>query len=77
MGPQVMQLAFGDKFDYDRLGLAIVAVGMGLYLTAVSLNQAVLAQGRALPRRVSRGWEARLLFAALNLWQPLSAVPDR
>ena len=32
IGPQVMQIAFGDKFTYDRVGLAIVAVGMGFYL---------------------------------------------
>jgi O-antigen/teichoic acid export membrane protein len=74
VGPQVMQLAFGDKFDYDRLGLVIVAVGMGLYLAAVSLNQAVIAEGRAL--RAALPWlGSALLFALLNLWQPLS--PDR
>jgi O-antigen/teichoic acid export membrane protein len=71
VGPEVMKLAFGGDFSYDRLGLAIVAVGMGLYLTAVSLNQAVLAQGRAL--RAAAPWlGSALLFAALNLWQPLS-----
>ena len=52
IGPQVMQLAFGDQFEYDRLGLAIVSVGMGFYLVAASLNQAVLAQGQA--RRAAR-----------------------
>lgn len=72
IGPQVMQLAFGDKFDYDRLGLAIVAVGMGLYLAAVSLNQAVIAEGRAL--RAALPWLASaVLFAVFNLWQPLNA----
>ena len=71
VGPQVMQLAFGDQFDYDRLGLAIVAVGMGMYLTAVSVNQAVLAHGLAL--RAALPWlGSALLFAVLNLWQPLS-----
>jgi O-antigen/teichoic acid export membrane protein len=71
VGPEVMKLAFGGDFDYDRLGLAIVAVGMGLYLTAVSLNQAVLAQGRAM--RAAVPWlGSALLFAAINLWQPLS-----
>ena len=71
VGPEVMKLAFGGDFDYDRLGLAIVAVGMGLYLTAVTLNQAVIAQGRAL--RAAVPWlGSALLFAALNLWQPLS-----
>jgi O-antigen/teichoic acid export membrane protein len=71
VGPQVMQLAFGDQFDYDRLGLAIVAVGMGLYLTAASVNQAVLAQGRA-PRAALVWLGSALLFVVLNLWQPLS-----
>jgi O-antigen/teichoic acid export membrane protein len=72
IGPQVMQLAFGDKFDYDRLGLAIVAVGMGLYLTAVSLNQAILAEGKAL--RAAGPWlGSAALFVVFNLWQPLSA----
>jgi O-antigen/teichoic acid export membrane protein len=71
IGPQVMQLAFGDQFYYDRLGLAIVAVGMGLYLTAVSVNQAVLAQGRAL-RAVLPWLASALLFVGLNVWQPLS-----
>ena len=71
VGPQVMQLAFGDKFDYDRLGLAIVAVGMGLYLTAVSLNQAILAEGKAL--RAALPWlGSAAVFVALNLWEPLS-----
>ncbi len=74
IGPQVMQLAFGDQFDYDRLGLAIVAVGMGLYLTAVCVNQAILAQGRAL--RAAIPWlAAGVLFLALNFWGPMS--PDR
>jgi len=53
-GPQLMHLAFGEKFDYDRLGLLIVTLGMGLYLSAVTLNQACLAQGQV--RRASARW---------------------
>jgi O-antigen/teichoic acid export membrane protein len=45
-GPQLMQLAFGEKFSYDRAGLLIVTVGMGFYLSAATLNQAALAQGQ-------------------------------
>jgi O-antigen/teichoic acid export membrane protein len=45
-GPELMQLAFGEKFTYDRAGLLIVTVGMGFYLVAVTLNQAALAQGQ-------------------------------
>ena len=47
LGPWLMDLFFGSEFDYDRGGLVIVAVGMGLYLAAATLNQAALARGRA------------------------------
>jgi O-antigen/teichoic acid export membrane protein len=53
-GPKLMQIAFGDKFTYDRLGLLMVAVGMGLYLAATTLNQASVAQGQV--RRASLRW---------------------
>src|SRR5919201_1537718 len=33
-GPHLMQLAFGTKFAYDRLGLVVVSVGMGFYLAS-------------------------------------------
>jgi O-antigen/teichoic acid export membrane protein len=70
IGPDAMQLAFGDKFTYDRAGLAIVAVGMGFYLSASALNQAALAQGQA--RRASACWVAcAVAFAAFNLIAPL------
>jgi O-antigen/teichoic acid export membrane protein len=65
-GPQLMQLAFGDNFEYDRLGLAIVAAGMGLYLSAATFNQAALAQGQA--RRAAACWLAcAALFVLWNL----------
>ena len=53
-GPELMQLAFGDKFDYDRAGLLIVTAGMGFYLASVTLNQAALAQGQV--RRAAACW---------------------
>jgi O-antigen/teichoic acid export membrane protein len=66
IGPQVMQIAFGDDFEYDRLGLAIVAVGMGFYLCAGTLNQAAIAQGQA--RRAAACWVAcATLFVVFNL----------
>jgi O-antigen/teichoic acid export membrane protein len=46
-GPQVMDLLFGGNFEYDRWGLVLVALGMGLYLSAATLNQALLAHDRA------------------------------
>ena len=46
-GPTVMGLLFGGDFDYTRGGLVLVALGMGLYLSAATLNQALLAHDRA------------------------------
>jgi O-antigen/teichoic acid export membrane protein len=46
-GPAVMGLVFGGDADYERGGLVLVSVGMGLYLAAATLNQALLARGRA------------------------------
>ena len=76
IGPEVMQIAFGDDHTYDRAGLAIVAVGMGFYLSAVTLNQAALAQGQA--RRAALCWVAcAAAFIVFNLIQPLRPLPNR
>jgi O-antigen/teichoic acid export membrane protein len=53
-GPKLMQIAFSDKFTYDRVGLLLVTLGMGLYLASVTLNQACLAQGQV--RRAAARW---------------------
>jgi O-antigen/teichoic acid export membrane protein len=48
IGPPVMKIVLGDKgFGYQRVGLAVVGLGMGLHLVAGTLNQAALARGRA------------------------------
>ena len=47
VGPWIMELLFGSDFDYERGGLVLVSLGMGLYLGAATLNQALLAHGRA------------------------------
>lgn len=59
-GPQLMQLAFSAKFTYARIDLLIVTAGMGLYLAAVTVNQACLAQGQA--RRASIRWIGCAVF---------------
>jgi O-antigen/teichoic acid export membrane protein len=46
-GPVLMDLVFGGEFDYERGGLVLVSLGMGLYLAAATLNQALLAHARA------------------------------
>ena len=70
VGPEVMQIAFGDKFTYDRAGLVIVAIGMGFYLCGAALNQAALAQGQA--RRAAVCWVVcAAAFVVWNLVEPL------
>jgi O-antigen/teichoic acid export membrane protein len=65
-GPQLMHLAFGKKFSYDRAGLLIVTAGMGFYLSSGTLNQAALAQGQV--RRAAACWVAcALAFIGWNL----------
>lgn len=64
-GPQLMQLAFSKKFDYDREGLLLVTFGMGLYLSSVTVNQACIAQGQV--RRAAVRWiSCALLFIGWN-----------
>ncbi len=56
VGPLVMDVVFGGDFDYDRGGLVLISLGMGLYLSAATLNQALLARGRA--RQAAGVWVA-------------------
>jgi O-antigen/teichoic acid export membrane protein len=55
-GPFAMDVIFGGDFDYDRGGLLLISIGMGLYLSAATLNQALLA--RALARQAAACWVA-------------------
>jgi len=71
-GPQLMQLAFSDKFTYDRPGLLLVTLGMGLYLGCVTLNQACVAQGQV--RRAAGRWLA--CAGLFILWNFLPIVGD-
>lgn len=71
-GPQLMQLAFSDKFEYDRPGLLLVTLGMGLYLGSVTLNQACVAQGQV--RRAAARWLSCAGF--FILWNFLPLVGD-
>ncbi|HEX3692819.1 MAG TPA: hypothetical protein VHU13_05690 [Solirubrobacteraceae bacterium] len=47
IGPPAMKALFGQSFSYDRFGLALVGLGMGLHLVSGALNQAALARDRA------------------------------
>jgi O-antigen/teichoic acid export membrane protein len=65
VGPTAMQIAFSKKFSYDREGLLLVTLGMGLYLASVTVNQACIAQGQV--RRAAVRWIAcAALFIGWN-----------
>jgi O-antigen/teichoic acid export membrane protein len=71
-GPQLMQLAFSDKFTYERADLLLVTAGMGFYLAAVTANQAAVAQGQA--RRASIRWISCAVF--FIIWTVLPFISD-
>jgi O-antigen/teichoic acid export membrane protein len=56
VGPALMDVVFGGDTDYDRGGLVLISLGMGLYLSAATLNQALLARAHA--REASACWVA-------------------
>jgi O-antigen/teichoic acid export membrane protein len=69
-GPSLMDVVFGGDFDYERGGLVLVALAMGLYLSAATINQALLAQGRA--RKAAGCWVACAgAFVAFLLASPV------
>ena len=48
LGPFALRhVFFGQVYSYNRFGLALIGVGMGLHLTSGALNQAALARDRA------------------------------
>jgi O-antigen/teichoic acid export membrane protein len=75
-GPKLMQIAFSDRFDYDRLGLLLVTGGMGLYLASTTLNQASLARGRS--RQAAARWIscaiAFLVWSLLPIFDPARRI---
>ena len=71
-GPHLMQIAFSKKFTYDRTGLLLVTLGMGLYLGSVTLNQACVAQGQV--RRAAARWLGCAAF--FILWNFLPIVSN-
>jgi O-antigen/teichoic acid export membrane protein len=73
VGPLLMDLLFGGEFDYERGGLVLISLGMGLYLAAATLNQALLAHGRA--RHAAATWAA--CAAAFALFLVLVDFDDR
>jgi len=72
IGPFALEhVFFGQTFSYNRFGLALIGVGMGLHLTSGALNQAALARDRA--RAAAGCWVcAAVVFLAWMLSSPVS-----
>jgi O-antigen/teichoic acid export membrane protein len=63
IGPFVMSHVFGQAYPYNRLGLALIGMGMGFHLVSGALNQAALARDHA--RAAAACWlVAALVFLA-------------
>ncbi len=73
LGPFAMDLLFDEAYDYGRLGLAAIGVGMGFHLTGGTLNQAALARGHA--RLAAGAW--LVSAAAFVGWMVSPLVDDQ
>jgi O-antigen/teichoic acid export membrane protein len=73
VGPFVMGHLFGQTYTYNRVGLALVGLGMGMHLASGTLNQAALARNRA--RAAALCW---LVAAVVFLgWMFVPAVGEQ
>jgi O-antigen/teichoic acid export membrane protein len=72
IGPFAMDVLFGSDADYGRVGLAVLAVAMGLHLAAGTLNQAALARDRAAAAAVA--WT--IAAALFVVWMVVALVDD-
>jgi O-antigen/teichoic acid export membrane protein len=73
IGPFVMRhVLFGQAYTYNRVGLALIGVGMGLHLTSGALNQAALARDRARAAAACWGFAAALFIA----WMLTPAISE-
>jgi O-antigen/teichoic acid export membrane protein len=74
IGPFALEhVFFGQVFSYNRFGLALIGVGMGLHLTSGALNQAALARDRA--RAAAGCWACAAL--AFLVWMLLAPVGEQ
>ncbi len=74
VGPFALRhVFFGQNYDYGRVGLALIGVGMGLHLSSGALNQAALARDRA--RAAAGCW--LLAAVAFVTWMLIPAVSDQ
>ncbi len=74
LGPFALEhVFFGQTYTYNRFGLALIGIGMGLHLSSGALNQAALARDRA--RGAAGCWlSAAVVFVA---WMLTPAISDQ
>ncbi len=74
IGPFVMgHILFGQTYTYNRFGLTLVGLGMGMHLASGTLNQAALARNRA--RAAALCWlAAAVVFLG---WMFIPAVGEQ
>jgi O-antigen/teichoic acid export membrane protein len=73
IGPFVLHHLFHNTQHYQRLGLAVIGLGMGLHLSSGALNQAALARGQA--AQAAALW---LLAAAIFVvWMLLGVIANQ
>jgi O-antigen/teichoic acid export membrane protein len=72
IGPFVLHHLFHNNYGYSRFGLALIAAGMGLHLSAGALNQAALARGQA--ARAAALWLAAA--AIFVVWMEIGVIRD-
>ena len=74
VGPFALRhVFFGQAWSYNRFGLALIGVGMGLHLTSGALNQAALARDRA--RAAAGCWACAA--AAFLVWMLSAPVGEQ
>ncbi|HWX88278.1 MAG TPA: hypothetical protein VNX67_08890, partial [Solirubrobacteraceae bacterium] len=69
IGPPVMKALFGQSFEYGRVGLALIGLGMGMHLASGALNQAALARNQA--RTAAICWIAAAIAFVAWMLTPL------
>jgi O-antigen/teichoic acid export membrane protein len=72
IGPWAMDVVFGQGYHYGRVGLAVIAVGMGFHLCAGTFNQAALARGH--DRAAAVMW--LVAAAVFVVWMVIPVIDD-
>lgn len=72
IGPFVMDKVFDSAYEYNRFGLMLIAIAMGLHLAAGTLNQLALARDQS--KQAAAMWAAAAI--AFVVWMAVGIVGD-